>query len=159
MFGAAWPNLPLNKPQIQIHQIIFFSVKLVVAVNPPERLADIGEVVTFNCSVRGHPVTNVRWAKNARLLSDTGRLRVIARNQLMVTSVKREDHGLYQCFASNDRDAAQGTAQLLIGGNNPPEFLHTFENVTVNPGSPVSLKCSASGNPLPQITWSLDGAQ
>ncbi|GFW88082.1 down syndrome cell adhesion molecule-like protein Dscam2 [Trichonephila clavipes] len=43
--------------------------------------------------------------------------------------------------------------------DNPPEFLHTFENVTVNPGSPVSLKCSASGNPLPQITWSLDGAQ
>ncbi|XP_071041968.1 cell adhesion molecule Dscam1 isoform X3 [Parasteatoda tepidariorum] len=134
------------------------TAKLSVSVYPHERIADIGEVVTFNCSVRGYPVSNVRWSKNAKFITDSNRMRVIARNQLMVTSVRREDHGLYQCFVNNDKDSAQGAAQLLIG-DNPPEFLHTFENMTVNPGSSVSLKCSASGNPLPQITWSLDGAQ
>ncbi|GFW88073.1 transposable element Tc3 transposase [Trichonephila clavipes] len=121
-------------------------LKLTVAIYPHERLADIGEVVTFNCSIRGYPVSNVRWAKNAKFLSDGGRLRIIARNQLMVTSVRREDHGLYQCFAGNDRDSAQGIAQLLIGekltvwcalwagGIIGPYFfkIHEGHNVTVN---------------------------
>ncbi|XP_035221790.1 Down syndrome cell adhesion molecule-like protein Dscam2 [Stegodyphus dumicola] len=132
--------------------------KLSVSIYPHERIADIGEMVTFNCSIRGFPISSVRWAKDAKFILDGGRIRIIGRNQLMVTSVRREDHGIYQCFASNDGDSAQGAAQMLIGAN-PPEFLHTFENITVNPGSSVSLKCAASGNPLPQITWSLDGSQ
>ncbi|KAG8187488.1 hypothetical protein JTE90_027213 [Oedothorax gibbosus] len=137
---------------------LIVTVKLSVSIYPHERLADIGEVVTLNCSIRGYPVSTVKWSKNSKYLADGARTRIIAKNQLVVTSVRREDHGIYQCFAGNDKDSAQGVAQLLIG-DNPPEFLHTFDNATVNPGSPISLKCSASGNPLPQITWSLDGAQ
>lgn len=33
---------------------------------------------------------------------------------------------------------------------------HAFRELTLKPGSMASLKCSASGNPLPQITWTLD---
>ena len=39
----------------------------------------------------------------------------------------------------------------------PPQFLTTFTERTLQPGPSVSLKCSASGNPLPEITWELDG--
>jgi len=28
----------------------------------------------------------------------------------------------------------------------------------IDPGTPLSLKCTASGNPLPQVTWTLDGS-
>lgn len=34
----------------------------------------------------------------------------------MLTSVRREDHGIYQCFAGNDGDSAQAAAQIMIGG-------------------------------------------
>ena len=39
----------------------------------------------------------------------------------------------------------------------PPQFLSTFTERTLQPGPSVALKCSASGNPLPEITWELDG--
>ncbi|GIX67358.1 down syndrome cell adhesion molecule-like protein Dscam2 [Caerostris extrusa] len=32
-----------------------------------------------------------------------------------------------------------------------------FQEQAVHPGTSVSLKCSAAGNPLPQVTWLVDG--
>lgn len=38
----------------------------------------------------------------------------------------------------------------------PPTLLETFSDLTLEPGPSVTLKCVAQGNPLPQITWTLD---
>ncbi|XP_015789802.1 Down syndrome cell adhesion molecule-like protein 1 homolog [Tetranychus urticae] len=38
-----------------------------------------------------------------------------------------------------------------------PIFLEVFTEKDVKPGESVSLKCMSTGNPLPQITWKLDG--
>lgn len=77
--------------------------------------------------------------------------------QLSISSVQREDEGIYQCLASNDEgDWAQASAQLAIGAF-PPHLKETFSRQVVHPGSSVSLKCLASGTPLPHFTWTLDG--
>ena len=34
----------------------------------------------------------------------------------------------------------------------------TFTSRVLEPGSSISLKCTAYGNPLPQVTWMLDGS-
>ena len=39
----------------------------------------------------------------------------------------------------------------------PPQFQSTFTERTLQPGPSVSLKCVASGNPVPEISWELDG--
>lgn len=39
----------------------------------------------------------------------------------------------------------------------PPVLLYSFIEQTLQPGPAVSLKCSAAGNPTPQISWTLDG--
>lgn len=39
----------------------------------------------------------------------------------------------------------------------PPTMEYTFIEQTLQPGPTVSLKCSASGNPTPSMSWSLDG--
>lgn len=39
----------------------------------------------------------------------------------------------------------------------PPMLLYSFIEQTLQPGPAVSLKCSAAGNPTPQVTWALDG--
>ena len=38
-----------------------------------------------------------------------------------------------------------------------PSFLDHFSEQTSEPGPSISLKCVASGHPLPQVTWLLDG--
>ena len=40
-----------------------------------------------------------------------------------------------------------------------PELQLTFIEQTLQPGPPVSLRCSASGIPPPRITWLLDGGE
>lgn len=37
-----------------------------------------------------------------------------------------------------------------------PHLVHTFNEQTLIPGPSVTLRCSATGNPLPDITWFLD---
>lgn len=44
------------------------------------------------------------------------RVQLLSRDVLHITSVRREDKGMYQCYAYNDVDGAQGTAQIKIGG-------------------------------------------
>lgn len=39
-----------------------------------------------------------------------------------------------------------------------PRLLERFTDQTLDPGPSVSLKCIASGHPLPQVTWLLNGS-
>jgi len=38
-----------------------------------------------------------------------------------------------------------------------PQLVYKFIRQTLQPGPPVSLKCIATGNPTPQLRWTLDG--
>ena len=60
-------------------------------------------------------------------------------------------------MASNEDDAAQASVQLSVGAF-PPQLTQTFARQVIHPGSSVSLKCIASGTPLPHFTWTLDGS-
>ncbi|XP_032455790.1 Down syndrome cell adhesion molecule-like protein Dscam2 isoform X48 [Nasonia vitripennis] len=65
---------------------------------------------------------------------------------------------MYQCFIRNDQESAQATAELKLGGRfEPPQIRSAFHEETLQPGPSVYLKCTASGNPTPEITWELDG--
>ncbi|KAA0202267.1 hypothetical protein HAZT_HAZT008153 [Hyalella azteca] len=38
----------------------------------------------------------------------------------------------------------------------PPQLVQTFSEQTLQPGPAVHLKCTAAGDPTPEITWQLD---
>ena len=40
-----------------------------------------------------------------------------------------------------------------------PVLSYRFIDQTLQPGPPVSLKCSARGSPTPRISWTLNGFQ
>ncbi|KAL3194739.1 hypothetical protein MRX96_045945 [Rhipicephalus microplus] len=118
-------------------------------------VATEGAPATLNCTTSGPPVSSVVWLKNGQPVV-ASRVKMLTRERLHIPNVLRDDKGMYQCFALNDYDWAQGTAEITLG-DDPPVLVHRFSEQTVEPGSPVSLKCAATGAPLPQITWSLDG--
>lgn len=85
----------------------------------PKRLTvRSGEDVTVNCTYYGGPVHSVQWLKDQRPLLTDHRVRQLGRLVLHVSSFRREDTGMYQCFVSNDADSAQGHALLKIEGTN-----------------------------------------
>lgn len=47
--------------------------------------------------------------------------------------------------------------QFLCFSAAQPQLVYKFIQQTLQPGPPVSLKCIATGNPTPHISWRLDG--
>lgn len=82
--------------------------------------------------------------------------------QLRFSQLRRSDRGSYQCRARTTRGTMHATGQLLLK-DNPPLFVETFPNQLINTESiqspQASLKCIASGSPLPEISWRLSGFQ
>ncbi|CAH2009909.1 unnamed protein product [Acanthoscelides obtectus] len=132
------------------------STPLHVEISPPLLSVHMGGSAEFRCVVSAqtggpHLVT---WFKDGRQLPSTGRG---SSETLVVNNVGREDRGMYQCIVRRvEGDTAQAAAELQLG-DAPPVLLYSFIEQTLQPGPAVSLKCSASGNPTPQISWTLDG--
>jgi hypothetical protein len=88
------------------------------------KVVNSGDAATFNCSVAGSPIESVWWLRNSEPVlpvpegeaAASARTRLLAQQVLRVNGVSRSDRGMYQCFVRNDRESAQGSAELRLGG-------------------------------------------
>ncbi|XP_022253218.1 Down syndrome cell adhesion molecule-like protein Dscam2 [Limulus polyphemus] len=128
-------------------------VELKVAVHPMYQEVNSGNPAVINCSVQGYPIHSVSWWKDKRPLKADGRIMFPSPESLYIHPSRREDGGMYQCYVKNDEESVQGAARLIISAQ-PPTLTSHFYSMVVDPGSQVSLSCTAVGNPLPQVTWS-----
>ena len=87
--------------------------------------AVIGSNVTLNCTATGRPTPTITWIKNndSYAVQSNSRANVIPtplddktiHSQLLITGVKKEDGGKYQCIAQNSAgDIASKGAFLSI---------------------------------------------
>ena len=97
------------------------AAPLAAYVEPPVRRADVGSSALFNCSITGHPVTQVTWFKDGRPLVVDDHVTLSTQTTLLLSQVLHSDMGMYQCLVSNGEENAQGSSQLNLGGklNNP----------------------------------------
>lgn len=51
--------------------------------------------------------------------------------RLVIASVHRTDKGVYQCMARNERDSAQASAELRLGGEFGPVLLHDLNSLGI----------------------------
>ena len=47
--------------------------------------------------------------------------------------------------------------KVFLFSDAAPVMTYRFIDQTLQPGPPVSLKCSARGSPTPEIKWTLNG--
>ncbi|XP_025163016.1 Down syndrome cell adhesion molecule-like protein Dscam2 isoform X2 [Harpegnathos saltator] len=132
------------------------SASLSVHVQPAIQTVDLGKSAYLTCTASGFPQAVLYWLKDGQPLRTGARVRTVSSERISVTSVAREDRGMYQCFVRNEYEIAQGIAELRLG-EIAPQLVYRFIEQTMQPGPSVSLKCSAAGNPTPQISWLLDG--
>ncbi|XP_071455023.1 cell adhesion molecule Dscam1 [Hetaerina americana] len=134
-----------------VETVLTVTAPLAAVVEPQTQTVDFGRPAVFTCNFEGNPVKTIGWLKDGRSMNHEDSV-------LRIDSVKKEDKGMYQCFVRNDQESAQASAELKLGGRfEPPQFRYTFNDETLQPGPSVFLKCVASGNPTPEITWELDG--
>lgn len=94
------------------------------------------------CMISGMPQSQITWLKDGQPLRTGSRVRLTNKDHVHITSVTKDDQGMFQCFVKNDVDMAQGVAEISLGEIAP--ILHyRFIEQTLQPGPGVSLKCTA----------------
>lgn len=79
---------------------------------------DVGKEAVFQCVPGGSPISRVSWYRDGRPIVTDSKYRVLTNpERLVVSPLAKDDHGMYQCFVSNDWDSAQAIAELQLGGN------------------------------------------
>ncbi|XP_075224355.1 Down syndrome cell adhesion molecule 1 isoform X5 [Lycorma delicatula] len=134
-----------------VETVLTVTAPLAAGVEPTTQTVDFGRPAVLKCNYEGNPVKTISWLKDGKAIA--GHEEPV----LKIDSVRKEDKGMYQCFVRNEQESAQASAELKLGGRfEPPQIRQSFSEETMQPGPSVFLKCVASGNPTPEITWELD---
>ncbi|KAM6169149.1 muscle, skeletal receptor tyrosine-protein kinase isoform 6-T6 [Rhynchocyon petersi] len=108
------------------------------------------------CTTMGNPKPSVSWIKGDTALKENSRIAVLESGSLRIHNVQKEDAGHYRCVARN----SLGTAYSKLVKLEVEVFariLRSPESHNVTFGSFVTLRCTATGIPVPTITWIENG--
>ncbi|TRY54413.1 hypothetical protein DNTS_023687 [Danionella cerebrum] len=130
------------KPQIKRHPINMTSILESKAVLP--------------CLSLGFPKPQISWIKEDDLVKVNNRISILESGSLKINNIKKEDAGQYRCVARNSFGMAY-SRPVIIEVQAPAKILKVPKEKKVQIGSEVSLECSATGNPIPSITWLENG--
>ncbi|TRY70745.1 hypothetical protein TCAL_04830 [Tigriopus californicus] len=171
---------PLGSEETTITLHVYSDVR--VLIQPERQRVDVGIEARLLCAVEGFPLSSITWLRNGlplpprRMDSSSNAIRTPIqisgdKKALLIKSVARKDRGMYQCFVganplgtpyeerglAGDWEIFAHASALLELGDSIPVVLPTFHERVIEPGRPLTLECSATGTPRPNIRWLLDG--
>ncbi|XP_037689530.1 roundabout homolog 2 isoform X6 [Choloepus didactylus] len=138
-------------------------------VRPRDQIVSQGRTVTFPCETKGNPQPAVFWQKEGsqNLLfpnqpqQPNSRCSVSPTGDLTITNIQRSDAGYYICQALTVAGSILAKAQLevtdVLTDRPPPIILQGPANQTLAVDGTALLKCKATGDPLPVISWLKEG--
>ncbi|XP_010780302.1 roundabout homolog 2-like isoform X2 [Notothenia coriiceps] len=139
-------------------------------VRPRDQIVAQGRTATFPCETRGKPQPTVFWQREGSqdLLfpneptQGESRVSVSMTGELTISSVQRSDAGYYICQALTVAGSIMAKAQLEVADalkDRPPPIIRQGpSNQTQAVGGVSLLRCQASGDPEPTVTWRKNGA-
>eukprot|EP00794_Sanderia_malayensis_P015842 gene15842-17438_t len=129
---------------------------------PSNQTKIISQSAGFICQVVGIPMPSVTWyfirhaTADRRLVVLGSRFTQTSLNSLVITGVLKIDEGQYVCVANSSSGASQASAWLIV--HVPPTFTTMPSNKTTIQSATVTFHCSATGDPLPALSWYRNGA-
>ncbi|XP_058490992.1 roundabout homolog 2 isoform X7 [Solea solea] len=138
-------------------------------IRPRDQIVAQGRTATFPCETKGNPQPAVFWQKEGsqNLLfpnqpqQPNSRFSVSPSGDLTISSVQRSDAGYYICQALTVAGSILAKAQLevtdVLTDRPPPIIRQGPSNQTLGVDSMALLKCQASGDPIPSVSWLKDG--
>ncbi|XP_072176576.1 hemicentin-1-like [Diadema setosum] len=124
---------------------------------PPLTLEQSQMVVSVNrrailsCPAEGYPPPEVRWRKDGRLISASGRITMTANHELIIDRVQESDSGTYTCVATNSVGSNELNFYLTV--QVAPTFTNFPNDRELVAGTRLEMVCQAIGVPMPVITW------
>ncbi|XP_066516417.1 roundabout homolog 2 [Hoplias malabaricus] len=138
-------------------------------IRPRDQIVAQGRTASFPCKTKGNPQPAVFWQKEGsqNLLfpnqpqQPSSRFSVSPSGDLTISNVQRSDAGYYICQALTVAGSILAKAQLevtdVLTDRPPPIIRQGPANQTLGVDSVALLKCQASGDPVPTISWLKDG--
>ncbi|XP_071280576.1 muscle, skeletal receptor tyrosine-protein kinase isoform X3 [Agelaius tricolor] len=124
---------------------------------PPVNVEIIeGLKAVLPCTTMGNPKPSVSWVKGETVVKETARIAVLDSGNLRIHNVQREDAGQYRCVAKNSLGTAYSKpANVVVEVF--ARILKAPESQNITFGSVVTLRCTATGLPVPTVTWLENG--
>ncbi|KAF8793255.1 Down syndrome cell adhesion molecule like protein [Argiope bruennichi] len=112
--------------------------------------------VSLDCEVRGHPKPRITWTKidgdEPVTLKSKARHHLGDNGSLIISDVKPEDAGRYECHATNE--IGNGLKkEISLSVHVPARFENKFQVETVRWGETAILHCEAFGDKPITLTW------
>uniref|UniRef100_A0A671UCN2 Roundabout guidance receptor 2 n=1 Tax=Sparus aurata TaxID=8175 RepID=A0A671UCN2_SPAAU len=138
-------------------------------VRPRDQIVVQGRTATFPCETRGKPQPTVFWQREgsqdllfpSQPTKGDSRVSVSVNGELTISSVQRSDAGYYICQALTVAGSIMAKAQLEVSDalkDRPPPIIRQGpSNQTQALGGVSLLRCQASGDPEPTVTWRKNG--
>jgi hypothetical protein len=109
--------------------------------------------VKLKCKASGDPEPSIFWSpiKDKRFIDNK-------KGTFTIRKPRVEDTGSYTCTATNEcgQESSETELTIKVDGNcSRPSITFISDHKTIKTGSvSVSLYCSATGNPVPSVSWS-----
>ena len=142
----------------------FLNVQINVIVTVPPKITrpptgqsiSVGDAARFECIATAKPKPTYQWFKDDQSIELAGsRYEIDADNGiLIIKKVIKDDHGNYRCKAFSEGKFDEKTAELRVLV--PPQIVK-LDDATGDEGSGGTIKCIASGDPIPEIKWQKQG--
>uniref|UniRef100_A0A8C7J8Z8 Roundabout guidance receptor 2 n=1 Tax=Oncorhynchus kisutch TaxID=8019 RepID=A0A8C7J8Z8_ONCKI len=138
-------------------------------VRPRDQIVAQGRTATFPCETKGNPQPTVFWQREgsqdllfpSQPAQGDSRVSVSVSGELTISCVQRSDAGYYTCQALTVAGSILAKAQLEVADASkdrpPPIIRQGPSNQTQAVGGVALLRCQASGDPEPTVTWLKDG--
>ncbi|XP_075032781.1 peroxidasin homolog [Mixophyes fleayi] len=132
--------------------------KPVFIIQPQNTEVLVGGSVTLECGVSGDPQPSITWTTDTgNPVPNNERFTITSSGGLYIQNVTFSEHGQYQCHASNSEGSLQAAASVIV--QEGQKFTVVPIDQTMTEGQDAQFPCSASGRPVPVITWTKAGEE
>ncbi|XP_037807700.1 fasciclin-2 isoform X2 [Lucilia sericata] len=137
-------------------------IKTYVAItwtNAPENQNPIlGEDYVVRCEVKADPNPTIDWLRNGDQIR-TGDKYVVQTHGLLIRNVQESDDGIYTCRAAVIETGELLERTIRVEVYSRPEITFLPNTLEAVEGKPFAANCTATGKPVPEISWIKDATQ
>ncbi|KRK06011.1 fasciclin-2 isoform X1 [Drosophila yakuba] len=139
------------------------TIKTYVAItwtNAPEnQYPTLGQDYVVMCEVKADPNPTIDWLRNGDPIRTTNDKYVVQTNGLLIRNVQESDEGIYTCRAAVIETGELLERTIRVEVFIQPVIVSLPTNLEAVEGKPFAANCTATGKPVPEISWIRDATQ